>query len=88
MKKFHIAALALVATAFALPAMSADMIQTYQPQRERYVVEKPRPVRAYYAETKLNSECGDVIVEYRSVPQYTEIVTLCNRPAISRTHMQ
>ncbi|TBN15053.1 hypothetical protein EYC79_06275 [Agrobacterium cavarae] len=62
-----------------LPAVAADMIQNYEPQRKREYVRYERPVRATYVERRKALECGDLIVEYRYVPR-TEIVTVCHPP--------
>jgi len=61
------------------PAVSADMIQNYEPQRQREYVRYERPARATYIERREAVECGELIVEYRYVPR-NEVVTVCHPP--------
>jgi len=65
--------------ALPFPAVSADMVQTYEPPKEREHVRHERPIRTAYLERRKNLECGELIVEYRYVPR-TETVTVCHPP--------
>lgn len=65
-----------VATIATGPALSADMIQSYE--RPHVAKHRPKPVvRARYVQRR-HLDCTEMIVEYRYIPR-TEFVTVCHR---------
>lgn len=75
----------LVLTAFLLSSASAaDMVEGYyQPHHVRVV--HHHVVRTAFVRNE-RRDCGQLVYEYRTVPPYTEIKTMCGpRPVVYDT---